>query len=427
MYEDFYGLKEKAFSLTPDPKFLFLSSRHREVMEHLNFGALRKEGFILITGDIGTGKTTICRVILDRLQEKLPVALMLNPFISEEELIKYILTDFGVTPTGKTPLELLEELNRFLFHQASKGRTAVLIVDEAQNLSFAALEQIRILSNLETEKEKLLQIVLVGQEELREKLKLRNLRQLDQRISVRYHLRALDKGETTKYIYHRLMVAGSHGRLSFSAGALSEIYNFSRGVPRLINMICDRALLNGYVKQAYQINAGMVRQAAKTLRDEGGSSLPRAKNKLAMALAGSLLVIGILLVLLFYQAFTGPEKSLFSGRSSPKPISSDQSPGRGGSKPPAQEHAYTFDKAFPYTVYVASYSTEEAALQAMQKLAPLPYPKFTSRTAQADGTTAYRVLLGKFKTRAEALEVQGELKNKMGEGAARVMEVVPGG
>src|SRR3989339_351705 len=268
MYEEFYRLKEKPFSLTPDPEFLYLSTSHNEAMEHLAYGITQKQGFILITGEVGTGKTTICRALLNRLGEKISIALILNPFFSEEELLRYILVDFGVTPAGKTKLELMEELNAFLINHSSGGGVSVLIIDEAQNLSFPMMEQIRILSNLETEKEKLLQIVLVGQEELREKLKLPGLRQLDQRIAVRYHLQHLNGKDIQGYIYHRLTIAGSGGEISFTNGALRGIGRFSRGIPRLINLLCDRALLNGYARQKYCITARMVLQAAKSLRDE---------------------------------------------------------------------------------------------------------------------------------------------------------------
>jgi len=235
MYEEFYRLKEKPFSLTPDPEFLYLSTSHNEAMEHLAYGITQKQGFILITGEVGTGKTTICRALLNRLGEKISIALILNPFFSEEELLRYILVDFGVTPAGKTKLELMEELNAFLINHSSGGGVSVLIIDEAQNLSFPMMEQIRILSNLETEKEKLLQIVLVGQEELREKLKLPGLRQLDQRIAVRYHLQHLNGKDIQGYIYHRLTIAGSGGEISFTNGAL-------RGIGRLDSQAYQFAL-----------------------------------------------------------------------------------------------------------------------------------------------------------------------------------------
>lgn len=432
MYEDFYGLKEKPFSLTPDPKFLFLSSNHRQVMEHLNFAALQKEGFILITGEIGTGKTTICRALLNRLDEKTAAALLLNPFSSEEELLRYILTDLGVPPSGQTRLELLEQLSRFLLDRSARGGISVLIIDEAQNLSLSLLEQIRILSNLETEKEKLLQIILVGQEELREKLKLRKLRQLDQRISVRYHLRPLEPKETAQYVYHRLMVAGSDGRISFSGGAMKEIFRFSQGTPRLINIICDRALLNGYVKEAYQITAPMVREAAGTLRDGGRTRLGASKWKAGAALAVGLLAVGGLISVLFLRDLPQAWKSYVpsssfpwgrEGKANPPPPAEKGNPPE---KPPAgpKVQSYVFDKSFPYTLHVGSFPTEKAALEVVLSLESLPYPKYISMIALPEGVRSYRVLVGKFKTQGEALEVQAELNTKRGFGTVKVMEVV---
>ncbi len=434
MYNDFYGLKEKPFSLTPDPKFLYLSSRHREVMEYLNFGLLQREGFILITGDIGTGKTTICRALLNRLHEETPVALMLNPFSSEEELLRYILSDLGISPSGQTKLELLEELNRFLLRQSSAGRVPVLIIDEAQNLSFSLLEQVRILSNLETEKEKLLQIILVGQEELREKLKLPKLRQLDQRISVRYHLRPLDRKEIPRYIDHRLMVAGSQGGISFSGGALREIFNFSRGVPRLINMVCDRTLLNGYVKGDYRLSAAMVRQAAKTLRDE--EKIPLIPVRIRLAAVGLVLFLFFLGVLVFFffprevkeslKSFF-PQKFSSSAKGPQKfQVSPDKSAPNALPKPAEKLYAYRFDKSLPYTLHVGSYRTEEMALEIIQNLEALSHPKYISKLVSPEGGVWYRVLVGKFKTQKEAQEAREEVKKKKGLEYVKVMEVIPG-
>ena len=184
MYEDFYGLKEKPFSLTPDPRFLYLSESHRFALDHLIYGITQREGFMLITGDVGTGKTTICRTLLERLDEQTRTALILNPQMSETELLLSILSEFGITFSSNSKKEIIDRLNQFLLDQLASGGGAVLIIDEAQNLSLPVLEQIRLLSNLETEKEKLLQIILVGQPELRDKLNLPVLRQLNQRLSL---------------------------------------------------------------------------------------------------------------------------------------------------------------------------------------------------------------------------------------------------
>ena len=268
MYEDFYGLREKPFNLTPDPRFLFLSESHRVALEHLLYGITHKEGFMLITGDVGTGKTTLCRFLLERLEQGTETALILNPQISEEELLSGILSEFGITSSEIGKKGMVDRLNQFLLEKLASNRKVAVIVDEAQNLSLSVLDQIRLLSNLETEKEKLLQIILVGQPELQEKLKLPVLRQLNQRISIRCHLRPLGKNETQKYIEHRLMIAGSKGGITFSKGAISLIFKRSKGIPRLINLISDRALLGGYSKQTNHITPESVKGAVESLGGE---------------------------------------------------------------------------------------------------------------------------------------------------------------
>lgn len=301
MYEEFYGLREKPFSLTPDPKFLFLSEEHRNALELLLYSIRRREGFALLTGGVGTGKTLLCRALVERLDPNTKVALILNPMLSEKELLKAILQDLGLDHNKETKKELIDELNSFLLSHASQGGTTVLIIDEAQNLSFDVLEQIRLLSNLETDKEKLIQIILVGQEELREKLELPRMRQLNQRISVRYHLTPLSKDEVRRYIEHRLMVAGSSGGITFTRGAINVIYRRSRGIPRLINLICDRALLCGYIERSYRITRGMVRRAAGEVAAREG----RRAYLLRLALRYTLPLLLAAGAVVFYLAATG--------------------------------------------------------------------------------------------------------------------------
>lgn len=265
MYQDFYGLKEKPFSLTPDPQYLFLSESHRTAIESLHYGIQQREGFILITGDIGTGKTTICRAFLNKLDKRVKTAVIFNSLLSEGKLLESILQDFGFPSKGRTKHDLINSLNQSLLQLLSQGANAVLIIDEAQNLSIPVLEQIRMLSNLETEKEKLLQIVLFGQLELDQKLKSNKLKQLNQRIAIRHQLRPLTYKEMETYIYQRLMVAGSQGSIIFSKPALKEIYKFSRGIPRRINLLCDRALLGGFIEQTYQIDKSIIFKAKNSL------------------------------------------------------------------------------------------------------------------------------------------------------------------
>ena len=262
MYREFYGLTERPFNLTPDTSFLYPSRAHREVLTHLLYGINSRCGFILVTGEVGAGKTTLCRALLSQLDEKTKVAFVLNSFLTEFELLRAINQDFGLPTSGRTKMDLLNDLNKFLLEENRLGNNVVIIVDEAQNLSFGVLEQIRMLSNLETEKEKLLQIVLVGQPELRARLVSQRLRQLSQRITVRYHLTPLSREDVRNYIYYRLKVAGSRGDIVLTWSALDEIYYLSAGVPRLINGLCDRALMVGYVKGARRITRAMVCRAA---------------------------------------------------------------------------------------------------------------------------------------------------------------------
>src|SRR6188508_2429997 len=277
MYEDYYGFTEKPFSLTPDPKYLYKSESHASAFELLQYAVRRREGFVVVTGDIGTGETMLCPVILEQLDRKTFSALVLNPFLSEDDLLRLVLTEFGVVSrdeikrghlNGISKAELIETLNEFLLSLQRLGAQALLIIDEAQNLPLQVLEQIRILSNLETEKEKLLQIVLVGQSNLKDVLRRAELRQLDQRVSIRYDLKPLSKDETAAYIQHRLSVAGGGAAVAFAPKALARVYRFTMGIPRLINLLCDRALLSGYSAHTNRITPEHVESAAHALELE---------------------------------------------------------------------------------------------------------------------------------------------------------------
>ncbi|MFB0532152.1 MAG: ExeA family protein, partial [Desulfatiglandales bacterium] len=250
MYTSFFGFKENPFNLTPDPRYLFLSTYHKEALDHLLYGINERKGFIAITGGIGTGKTTICRALLSQLEESIKSALIFNSFISDTELLEIINQEFGIDGdmAVSTKKEYIDKLNQFLLKTFSLGGNAVLLIDEAQNLSHNVLEQIRMISNLETEREKLIQIVLVGQFELNELLASSSLRQLNERIMVRYELRPLDREDVQGYVEHRLVVGGGRGNVRFTNGALKAIYESSQGNPRRINAICDRALLAAYAR-----------------------------------------------------------------------------------------------------------------------------------------------------------------------------------
>jgi general secretion pathway protein A len=277
MYEEHYGLIEPPFSLTPDPKYFYRSEAHTRAFELLQYGIERREGFIIVYGDIGTGKTTLCRTVLAGIDKDVSTALLLNPFLSEIDLIKAILEDFNVKlPRKKAgedgPLskqKLINALNDFLLKTLEAGGRAVVIIDEAQNIPMATLEQIRILSNLETHKEKRLQIVLVGQLNLIDVLSQPELRQLFQRVSIKCELSALSEAESGDYLRHRLSVAGgSPSKVAFAESAAKQIYAYSGGVPRLINLIADRTLLAGLAVGASTIDASVALQAIENLQLE---------------------------------------------------------------------------------------------------------------------------------------------------------------
>jgi general secretion pathway protein A len=277
MYEEYYGFTEKPFSLTPDPKYLFKSESHANAFELLQYAVRRREGFVVVTGDIGTGKTTLCRALLEEIDRNTFTALVLNPFLSEEDLLKLILQDFGVVSredvkrgrlNGVSKQELIETIYDFLLGLLPLRASAVLIIDEAQNLPMPVLEQIRILSNLETDKDKLLQVVLVGQLNLQPLLKAPQMRQLDQRVSIRYQLRPLTRDEVAAYVMHRLTVAGGSSVVNFHPKALDLVHRRATGIPRLVNLLCDRALLAAYSARTNRVTDEMVRQAAESLELE---------------------------------------------------------------------------------------------------------------------------------------------------------------
>lgn len=265
MYKAFYGFKENAFNITSDPGFYFESSQHKEAYAHLLYGIKQRKGIICMTGEVGTGKTTLCRILLNQIDTRIKTAFILNPNFSQIQLLQLITKDLGIDfPTRKNnKLELITVLNQFLIDQTSQGNNVAVIIDEAQNLNIHQLEQIRLLSNLETEKDKLLQIILVGQPELLEKLKKPSLRQLNSRIGVRYHIQPLDREEVKKYIIHRLKIAGGPSHLKFTEEAISHIFDLSKGTPRLINILCEHALLAGFVNDTFTITGEIITTAAK--------------------------------------------------------------------------------------------------------------------------------------------------------------------
>ncbi len=267
MYESFYGLKESPFNVTPNPEYIFLGENHREALAQLLYGVREKKGFIVITGEVGTGKTTLVHYLLDRLEgnNHTKAAFLFNPKLTVDDFIQYILKDLGVRVQGQTKGEHLHNLHRYLLNACRKDERVVVIVDEAHGLNPELLEEIRLLSNLETSKSKLLQIVLVGQPELDETLARPEFRQLRQRINLRYHLPPFSGKETKQYIEKRLRVAGAQGAI-FTEKAIKEIYLKSGGIPRLINILCDNALLNGFALDRKTVDERSIKEVAKDLR-----------------------------------------------------------------------------------------------------------------------------------------------------------------
>ena len=265
MYLPFFNLREPPFNLTPDPRFLFLSTQHEEALTHLLYGIYERKGFIEITGEVGTGKTVLCRALLERLDKTVATALIFNSYLTKMELLQAITDDFGLVPRDTTSKGYIDTLNEYLLEEFAAGRNAVVVIDEAQNLAPTVLEQLRMLSNLETERGKLLQIILVGQPELREKLAMPQMRQLEQRIAVRFHIHELTRTETKQYITHRMSVAGAAHTVTWSRRALMLIHQYTGGIPRRINLLCDRILMTAFVRETHRVKAALVRRSVQDL------------------------------------------------------------------------------------------------------------------------------------------------------------------
>jgi len=302
MYLDFYGFREKPFNLTPDPRFVFLSKNRREAFAHLLYGIENRTGFIALTGEVGLGKTTVLRSLLSQLDtDHYRTALIFNPCLSPPELLQNINREFGISARSSNSGDHLDALNTFLLQQNAAGRTVVLAIDEVQDLETRVLEQIRLISNLETDREKLIQIVLSGQPEFAQLLKKEEMRQLSQRITVRYHLQPMDFQDTVDYINHRLEVAGGRGGVIFSRWALRRIYRYSRGLPRLINAACDRMLLAGYARDTAKITFWIAEAGIKDMRKDTASDTRRR----SLILIPALVMLAVLLAVGTY--YTRPE------------------------------------------------------------------------------------------------------------------------
>jgi general secretion pathway protein A len=305
MYYDFFGFREPPFSIAPDPRYLYLSDRHKEALAHLMYGVQGQGGFIVITGEVGTGKTTVCRCFIENAPAHVDIALVLNPRLSARELLSSVCDELEIAHQPDASIKtLVDSINQDLLRAHAAGRHKVLIIDEAQNLSAEVLEQLRLLTNLETSEKKLLQIVLLGQPELQEILALPELRQLNQRVTARYHLDAIDRQELPAYLQYRLNVAGMRGDI-FTPGAVRRLYRESQGVPRLINLISDRALLGAYAEGDHLISVTHIRKAAKevngglAMAPAGGTFRSRGSNVWLVVASVILAIIGTLWLLEF--------------------------------------------------------------------------------------------------------------------------------
>lgn len=415
MHEEYYGFVEKPFSLTPDPKYLYKSESHANAFDLLQYAIRRREGFVVVTGDIGTGKTTLCRAILDQLDRKTFTALVLNPFITEEDLLRIILQDFGVVSreeikrgrlAGVSKQELIDTLNEFLLSLLPLRAGALLIIDEAQNLPHQVLEQIRILSNLETDKEKLLQIVLVGQLNLQDLLRAPDLRQLDQRVSIRYELKPLNREETAAYVAHRLTIAGGGASVSFAPRALELVHKYTGGIPRLINLLCDRALLGGYSARTNRITPEMVTTAATGLDlAKSRLSIGTWLRRRAAAFAAGAAVMAVVAAGVGYGVIALQARSATA-----RPVDGDS--------PAAQRETITppATTASPPTTVPPSPVDEPAPTpSSSDKNDPAPQPTsgrmLEAPATAADAQTTYSVLVGSFRHESEAATLSQQLQD----------------
>ena len=319
MYLDYFNLKEQPFSITPDPRFLYMSARHREALAHLLYGLGEGGGFVQLTGEVGTGKTTICRCLLEQVPENVDIAIVMNPKVTAKELLATVCEELGVNHPGDgaSIKTLVDILNRYLLDAHARGRRTVLIIDEAQNLSTDVLEQVRLLTNLETPTQKLLQIILIGQPELRELLSRENMRQLAQRITARYHLEPISGEEADAYIRHRLQICGSSRNL-FSRRAVERIHRLSGGIPRLINVLCDRSLLGTYVEGKDMVDQKIVSKASHEVLAESAGDSGQRRAWLPL-LAGGLVVLLLALAAFVYQPWQTLQQPVAGGGVSDTP------------------------------------------------------------------------------------------------------------
>ncbi|MBI2221098.1 MAG: AAA family ATPase [Acidobacteria bacterium] len=429
MYEEYYGFTEKPFSLTPDPKYLYKSETHANAFDLLQYAIQRREGFVVITGDIGTGKTTLCRAILEQLDSRTFTALVLNPFITEEDLLRIVLQDFGVVSReevkrgrllGVTKQELIDTLNEFLLSLQPIGARALLIIDEAQNLPNRLLEQIRILSNLETEKEKLLQIVLVGQTNLQGVLRSPNMRQLDQRVSIRYELRPLTRDECAAYVAHRLSIAGGGASVTFTSRALDLVHRFTGGTPRLINLLCDRSLLGGFSERTNRITPSLVKRAASSLdlRLAPVAWAAWLRRRAAFLVASAALAVApALSVLVLMQVGAIPpweEPAPVAAAPAAQPASAPVRTTAVNAAPAAARRA-------SFSIFVGSFESEEDAAARARELQQLGFNAYRATVEREDGSRSLQLLVGTYDNVERARDDERRLRQVAAFSSARVV------
>jgi general secretion pathway protein A len=298
MYETYYGLKENPFNVTPDPKFIYLGDNHREALAQLLYGVREKKGFIVMTGEVGTGKTMLIHYLLGKLNGNIRTAYLFNPRLDSTDFLQYICEDFGLNGQKKSKGEHIAQLHHFLMACYANNENVVLIIDEAQNLDPELLEEIRLLTNLETSKKKLLQIILLGQPELNEMLDHPQCRQLKQRVNLRYHLQPLNREETEEYIEKRLKIAGAADSHFFPSKAVNKIHKYTKGIPRLINIVCDNALLTAYADDQKIISKSVIREV---IRDLEGFSSKEGGKYLSPILFTGFVLLGICLIVFLWE------------------------------------------------------------------------------------------------------------------------------
>jgi general secretion pathway protein A len=454
MHEDYYGFSEKPFSLTPDPKYLYKSASHASAFDLLQYAIRRREGFVVVTGDIGTGKTTLCRAILEQLDRKTFTALVLNPFLSEEDLLRLILQDFGVVSreemkrgrlAGVSKQELIDTLNEFLLSLLPLRAGALLIIDEAQNLPRQVLEQIRILSNLETHKEKLLQIVLVGQLNLKDLLRSPDLRQLDQRVSIRYELKPLTREETAAYVAHRLTIAGGGAAVSFAPKALDLVHRYTSGIPRLINLVCDRALLGGYSVRTHRITPEIVTASASglDLAAPHGSLVGWVRQRAAAFVAGAAVMAALSIAGAYaVSAPPAPSTSARPSESAPPPAIESRGAAPAAAMPMPQgtsgpiapiaidaprvadsDNGRNSEGARlrQYSVLVGSFRYEPEAASLLDQLRGLGYQARTARVSSTGRGIWHQVFVGPYPDVERARQDEARVRQLPGYADARVV------